>query len=55
MKESNVPKNQQKSSGTGLDAIQPARDIMDKVVGFAPQAAVPWAGICLGLEVCFVG
>lgn len=38
--------------GTALDAIKPVRDIMDQVVTFAPQASVPWAGICLGLEVC---
>lgn len=38
--------------GTALDAIKPVRDIMDQVVTFAPQASVPWAGVCLGLEVC---
>lgn len=37
--------------GTALDAIKPVKDIMDQVVTFAPQASVPWAGVCLGLEV----
>ncbi|KAF7522219.1 hypothetical protein G7054_g12211 [Neopestalotiopsis clavispora] len=43
--------NVKQAFGAGLSAIQPAKDIMDRVVGFAPQAAIPWAGICLGLEI----
>jgi hypothetical protein len=36
----------------GLQAVQAVRGIMDRAVHAAPEAAVAWAAVCLGLEVC---
>lgn len=36
----------------GLQAVQAVRGIVDKAVQAAPEAAVAWVGVCLGLEVC---
>jgi hypothetical protein len=38
--------------GNVLQAVQTARGLMDSAVQFVPQAAIVWAGVCLGLEVC---
>ncbi|KAF4987184.1 hypothetical protein FGRMN_10500, partial [Fusarium graminum] len=35
----------------GLQAIQAVRGIMDSAVKAAPEAAVAWVGVCLGLEI----
>jgi hypothetical protein len=35
----------------GLQAVQAVREIVDKAVHAAPEAAVAWVGVCLGLEV----
>lgn len=35
----------------GLQIVQTVRGVIDKAVNAAPEAAVAWAGICLGLEV----
>ncbi|KAH8203360.1 hypothetical protein TruAng_002455 [Truncatella angustata] len=37
--------------GNVLQAVQTARVLMNSAVQFVPQAAVAWAGVCLGLEV----
>ncbi|KAH7189691.1 uncharacterized protein B0J16DRAFT_397650 [Fusarium flagelliforme] len=36
----------------GLQAVQVVRGIVDKAVQAAPEAAIAWVGVCLGLEVC---
>jgi hypothetical protein len=36
----------------GLQAVQAVRGIVDKAVQAAPEAAIAWVGVCLGLEVC---
>jgi hypothetical protein len=38
----------------GLQAVQAIRAIVDKAVQAAPEAAVAWVGVCLGLEVCMI-
>jgi hypothetical protein len=38
----------------GLQAVQAVREIVDKAVHAAPEAAVAWVGVCLGLEVCVI-
>ncbi|KAH7169754.1 NACHT domain-containing protein, partial [Fusarium flagelliforme] len=38
----------------GLQAVQAVRGIVDKAVQAAPEAAVAWVGVCLGLEVCIL-
>ncbi|KAH7302809.1 hypothetical protein B0I35DRAFT_384701, partial [Stachybotrys elegans] len=35
----------------GLQAVQAVREIVDKAVHAAPEAAVAWVGVCLGLEI----
>ncbi|KAM6516799.1 hypothetical protein FSOLCH5_007741 [Fusarium solani] len=35
----------------GLQAVQAVRGIMDNAVKAAPEAAVAWVGVCLGLEI----
>ncbi|KAK0631179.1 hypothetical protein B0T17DRAFT_590423 [Bombardia bombarda] len=35
----------------GLQAVQEVRGIVDKAVHAAPEAAVAWVGVCLGLEI----
>ncbi|KAF3361341.1 hypothetical protein VdG1_00950 [Verticillium dahliae VDG1] len=35
----------------GLQAVQEVRRIVDKAVHAAPEAAVAWVGVCLGLEI----
>ncbi|KAG7424474.1 Vegetative incompatibility protein HET-E-1 [Fusarium oxysporum f. sp. raphani] len=35
----------------GLQAVQAVRGIVDKAVQAAPEAAVAWVGVCLGLEI----
>ncbi|KAH7247364.1 uncharacterized protein BKA55DRAFT_739393 [Fusarium redolens] len=35
----------------GLQAVQAVRGIVDKAVHAAPEAAVAWIGVCLGLEI----
>ncbi|KAI8710889.1 NACHT domain-containing protein [Fusarium sp. LHS14.1] len=35
----------------GLQAVQEVRRVADKAVHAAPEAAVAWVGICLGLEI----
>ncbi|WKT54165.1 hypothetical protein QSH57_004749 [Fusarium oxysporum f. sp. vasinfectum] len=35
----------------GLQAVQAVRGIVDKAVQAAPEAAIAWVGVCLGLEV----
>ena len=35
-----------------LQALQAVREVVDKAVQSAPEAAVAWVGVCLGLEVC---
>ncbi|WAO93526.1 Hypothetical protein NCS54_01107600 [Fusarium falciforme] len=35
----------------GLQAVQEVRRIVDKAVYAAPEAAVAWVGVCLGLEI----
>lgn len=39
----------------GLQAVQEVRRRVDKAVHAAPEAAVAWVGVCLGLEVCVIG
>lgn len=39
----------------GLQAVQAVRGIVDKAVQAAPEAAIAWVGVCLGLEVCVIG
>jgi hypothetical protein len=38
----------------GLQAVQVVRGIVDKAVHAAPEAAVAWVGVCLGLEVSVI-
>lgn len=38
----------------GLQVVQTVRGIVDKAVHAAPEAAVAWVGVCLGLEVCMI-
>jgi CTP synthase (UTP-ammonia lyase) len=38
----------------GLQAVQAVREIVDKTVQAAREAAVAWVGVCLGLEVCVI-
>jgi hypothetical protein len=38
----------------GLQAVQAVRGIVDKAIQAAPEAAVAWVGVCLGLEVCVI-
>ena len=38
------------TEGVG-DVIQNAKGMIDAAIGNIPQAALPWAGICLGLQV----
>ncbi|RSL60118.1 hypothetical protein CEP51_013820 [Fusarium floridanum] len=35
----------------GLQAVQEVRRIVDKAVHAAPEAAIAWVGVCLGLEI----
>ncbi|RFN45007.1 nwd1 protein [Fusarium flagelliforme] len=35
----------------GLQAVQAVRGIVDKAIQAAPEAAVAWVGVCLGLEI----
>ncbi|RKK57406.1 Vegetative incompatibility protein HET-E-1 [Fusarium oxysporum] len=35
----------------GLQAVQAVRGIVDKAIQTAPEAAVAWVGVCLGLEI----
>ncbi|KAH7112761.1 hypothetical protein B0J13DRAFT_488823, partial [Dactylonectria estremocensis] len=35
----------------GLQAVQAVRGIVDKAVQAAPEAAIAWVGVCLGLEI----
>ncbi|KAH7113158.1 hypothetical protein B0J13DRAFT_488714, partial [Dactylonectria estremocensis] len=35
----------------GLQAVQAVRGIVDKALHAAPEAAVAWVGVCLGLEI----
>ncbi|KAM5357116.1 hypothetical protein ACJZ2D_016601 [Fusarium nematophilum] len=35
----------------GLQAVQAVRGIVDKAMHAAPEAAVAWVGVCLGLEI----
>jgi hypothetical protein len=36
----------------GLQIIQQMKGIVDKAIQAAPEAAIAWVGVCLGLEVC---
>lgn len=36
----------------GLEVVRAVRGIMDRAVQVAPEAAVVWAAVCLGIEVC---
>lgn|SRR5688572_4898618 len=36
----------------GLQVWQAVRGTVDKAVSMAPEGAMAWAGVCLGLEVC---
>lgn len=38
----------------GLQAVEAVRELMDKAVRAAPEAAIAWGGVCLGLEVCVI-
>jgi hypothetical protein len=38
----------------GLQAVQAVRGIVDKAVHAAPEAAIAWVGVCLGLEVYMI-
>ena len=40
------------TAGTSLRHVQAVRGIVDKAIQAAPEAAVAWVGVCLGLEVC---
>ncbi|KAM5528230.1 nwd1 protein [Fusarium oxysporum f. sp. phaseoli] len=35
----------------GLQAVQAVRGIVDKAIQAAPEAAIAWVGVCLGLEI----
>ncbi|RKK66423.1 Vegetative incompatibility protein HET-E-1 [Fusarium oxysporum] len=35
----------------GLQAVQVVRGIVDKTIQAAPEAAIAWVGVCLGLEI----
>ncbi|KAK4656413.1 NACHT and WD40-domain containing NOD-like receptor 1 [Podospora pseudocomata] len=35
----------------GLQAVQEVRRVVDKAVHAAPEAAIAWVGVCLGLEI----
>jgi hypothetical protein len=35
----------------GLQAVEAVREVVDKAIHAAPEAAIAWAGVCLGLEV----
>jgi hypothetical protein len=37
--------------GEGLQVWQAVRGTVDKLVQMAPEGAIAWAGVCLGLEV----
>ncbi|KAH6652126.1 NACHT domain-containing protein [Truncatella angustata] len=41
----------QKGIGVVVQVVGPAKHIMNLVVQAVPQATIPWAGICLGLEI----
>ncbi|KPA36057.1 nwd1 protein [Fusarium langsethiae] len=34
-----------------LEVVQPVRGIVDKAIQAAPEAAIAWVGVCLGLEI----
>ncbi|KJZ69826.1 hypothetical protein HIM_10779 [Hirsutella minnesotensis 3608] len=36
---------------TGLQAVQAVKEVVGKAVKAAPQAALAWVGVCLGLEI----
>ena len=38
----------------GLQVWQAVRGTVDKAVQMAPEGAVAWASVCLGLEVCII-
>lgn len=38
--------------GQGLQVVDSVRGIVDQSIQAAPQAAVAWVGVCMGLEVC---
>jgi hypothetical protein len=38
----------------GLQIIQQMKGIVDKAIQAAPEAAIAWVGVCLGLEVCVI-
>ena len=38
----------------GIRVVQEIRGIVDKAVKAAPEAAVAWVGVCIGLEVCII-
>ncbi|EXK78038.1 hypothetical protein FOQG_17268 [Fusarium oxysporum f. sp. raphani 54005] len=40
-----------RSIDEGLQAVQAVRGIVDKAIQAAPEAAVAWVGVCLGLEI----
>uniref|UniRef100_A0A0B7JQF2 NACHT domain-containing protein n=1 Tax=Bionectria ochroleuca TaxID=29856 RepID=A0A0B7JQF2_BIOOC len=35
----------------GLQAVEAVREVVDKAIHAAPEAAIAWAGVCLGLEI----
>ncbi|KAM0258102.1 hypothetical protein ACHAQJ_004007 [Trichoderma viride] len=37
--------------GQGLEVVQSVKEIVDKAIQVAPQAAVAWVGVCVGLEI----
>lgn len=37
--------------GTAADTILSVKQIVDLAVQSSPQAAIPWAGVCVGLQV----
>jgi hypothetical protein len=37
--------------GAGPEFILSAKEVIDPAIGKIPQAALPWAGVCIGLQV----
>jgi hypothetical protein len=42
-----------KNAGNVADAILSVKEVVDLAIGNIPQAALPWAGVCIGIQVSY--